>query len=45
MSKIPVGRYGTPQEFAALATLLASDAGAFITGSLLRVDGGQISSI
>lgn len=45
MSKIPVGRYGTPEEFAAVATLLASDSGAFITGSVLRVDGGQISNV
>jgi 3-oxoacyl-[acyl-carrier protein] reductase len=45
MAKIPVGRYGTAEEFAAVATLLASDAGAFITGSVLRVDGGQISSV
>ncbi|MGL5138350.1 MAG: SDR family oxidoreductase [Beijerinckiaceae bacterium] len=45
MGRIPVGRYGTPQEFAAAAVFLASDAAAFVTGSTIRVDGGQISSV
>ena len=44
-SKIPAGRYGTVEEFAAAAVFLASEAASFITGSILRVDGGQISSI
>jgi 3-oxoacyl-[acyl-carrier protein] reductase len=42
---IPAGRLGTPEEFAAAAVFLASGAAAFITGSTIRVDGGQISSI
>jgi 3-oxoacyl-[acyl-carrier protein] reductase len=42
---IPVGRLGTPDEFAAAAVFLASSAAAFVTGSMLRVDGGQISSV
>ncbi|MGL4727759.1 MAG: SDR family oxidoreductase [Bosea sp. (in: a-proteobacteria)] len=41
---IPAGRYGEPDEFAAAAVFLASARASFITGSILRVDGGQISS-
>lgn len=44
-AKIPVGRYGTTEEFGAAATFLASAQAAFITGSVLRIDGGQISSM
>ena len=36
----PVGRMGTPQEIAAAALYLASDAATFITGSALIIDGG-----
>lgn len=42
---IPAGRYGDPAEFAAAAVFLASEAASFITGSVIRVDGGQISSV
>jgi 3-oxoacyl-[acyl-carrier protein] reductase len=41
---IPAGRYGDPDEFAAAAVFLASERASFITGSILRVDGGQITS-
>jgi 3-oxoacyl-[acyl-carrier protein] reductase len=41
---IPAGRYGEPDEFAAAAVFLASTRASFMTGSILRVDGGQISS-
>ncbi len=42
---IPAGRLGDPKEFGATAVFLASQSAAFITGSVLRVDGGQISSV
>ena len=42
---IPVGRIGTPAEFGAVAALLASPLAAYITGSLIRIDGGSIRSV
>lgn len=41
---IPAGRYGEIEEFGAAAVFLASEKASFMTGSILRVDGGQISS-
>ncbi|MCG7360178.1 SDR family oxidoreductase [Roseomonas sp. ACRSG] len=38
--RIPTGRRGTPAEVAVLARTLASDAGAFINGQMLQVNGG-----
>jgi NAD(P)-dependent dehydrogenase (short-subunit alcohol dehydrogenase family) len=40
----PVGRAGTPDEIAALAALLMSAEGAFITGSDFLIDGGVTAS-
>lgn len=37
---IPLGRYASPEEVAALICFLASDEAAFVTGSWHRVDGG-----
>jgi 3-oxoacyl-[acyl-carrier protein] reductase len=45
MGRIPAGRYGTIEEFGAAALFLASSESSFTTGSIIRVDGGQISSI
>lgn len=42
---IPLGRYGQPEEFAAAAVFLLSDAAAYITGATLAVDGGMIRAI
>lgn len=38
---IPLGRYGTPAEFAQLAVFLASPANTYVTGQTLLVDGGM----
>ena len=42
---IPLGRYGKPQEYADVVTFLASERAAYLTGSVIRVDGGLIASI
>ncbi len=42
---IPVGRYGKPEEFAAVATFLASAKASYVTGSSIRVDGGMIKGL
>jgi NAD(P)-dependent dehydrogenase (short-subunit alcohol dehydrogenase family) len=37
---IPMGRVGTADEFAAMATLLASAQGGYVTGTAINIDGG-----
>jgi 3-oxoacyl-[acyl-carrier protein] reductase len=44
-AKIPAGRIGRPEEFAALAAFLASDRASYITGQAIAVDGGFLNSI
>jgi NAD(P)-dependent dehydrogenase (short-subunit alcohol dehydrogenase family) len=39
--RIPIGRMGKAEEFARLACFLCSDAGSFITGVAINVDGGM----
>lgn len=41
---IPVGRYGRPEEYASAVAYLAGAPASFITGSIIRVDGGMIPS-
>jgi 3-oxoacyl-[acyl-carrier protein] reductase len=45
VKSIPLGRYGKPEEYAAAVAFLASERAAYITGSVIRVDGGLIASI
>jgi glucose 1-dehydrogenase len=42
MAEIPLGRWGKPEEVAALAVFLASDDAAYCTGSTFFIDGGMI---
>jgi 3-oxoacyl-[acyl-carrier protein] reductase len=42
LSKIPLGSFGQAQDIAGAAVFLASDAGRYITGQVLAVDGGMV---
>jgi 3-oxoacyl-[acyl-carrier protein] reductase len=42
---IPLRRYGTPAEFGRVAAFVLSPAAGYLTGSLLRVDGGSSRSL
>ena len=41
VARQPMGRIGKPEEIAALAVYLASDAAAYMTGQTLAIDGGM----
>lgn len=44
LDRIPLGRFGLAQDLIGAAVFLASDAGAFVTGQTLYVDGGRTIS-
>jgi 3-oxoacyl-[acyl-carrier protein] reductase len=43
--RIPLRRYGAPEEFGRVAAFLLSPAAAYLTGSMIPVDGGALRSI
>jgi NAD(P)-dependent dehydrogenase (short-subunit alcohol dehydrogenase family) len=43
MSRLPVNRWGLPEEVAEAAVWLCSEAASFITGAALPVDGGYVA--
>jgi NAD(P)-dependent dehydrogenase (short-subunit alcohol dehydrogenase family) len=40
-ASIPIGRHADPSEIAGLFAFLASDEGAYFTGAVVNVDGGE----
>ena len=44
IQRVPLRRPGTPAEVAALAVFLASDASAYISGTVIPIDGGQLAT-
>lgn len=44
LSRIPMGRLGTPDDLAGAVVFLLSDASAYVTGQLLNVDGGWLAA-
>jgi gluconate 5-dehydrogenase len=42
---VPLRRWGKPRDLAGLAMLLASEAGAYVTGQQIAVDGGLTTTI
>ncbi len=44
-TEIPIGRVGTPQEFAPQVAFLCGEAAQYITGQTIAIDGGYIKSL
>lgn len=45
VASIPMQRYGDPEEYASVVAFLASCKASYITGTMVRVDGGMIQSL
>ncbi len=42
LEQVPMGRLGTPEDVAAVVAFVASPAAAYMTGTVLHVDGGMV---
>ena len=45
LARIPMGRFGTPDDLIGAAVFLLSPASAFVTGQILFVDGGRTDQL
>lgn len=43
--QIPAGRVGTPEEFAAVVTFLASERASYVNGTSIAIDGGMVRGL
>jgi 3-oxoacyl-[acyl-carrier protein] reductase len=43
--KIPLGRYGDPDEFGKAAVFLLSEAASYVTGETFIIDGGKMRTV
>ena len=43
LARIPAGRWGDPSDISGAAVFLASDAAAYVHGTVLAVDGGWLA--
>ena len=44
LSQIPAGRYGSVEEFAAMAVFLAGEPASYVNGALIQIDGGAMKA-
>ena len=44
-AEIPAGRYGTAEEFGSVAAFLVSEPARYVTGGMIRCDGGLIRGV
>lgn len=44
LTRVPLGRLGTPEDIASLALFLASDAAGYLTGQVIACDGGRVAT-
>ena len=40
--EIPAKRYGMPSEYGPMGAFLAGETGSYVTGSMIRIDGGRV---
>jgi 3-oxoacyl-[acyl-carrier protein] reductase len=45
LGKVPLGRMGVPKDIAGVIVFLASDAASYISGQVIRVDGGLVTTV
>jgi 3-oxoacyl-[acyl-carrier protein] reductase len=45
LGSIPMARYGSPEEYADVVAFLASERASYMTGTIVRVDGGYLQNI